>query len=244
MRIGIGVTTYKRPKTLSLTMRQFAKHTKETEGVEFCYHVQHFYPLKHKGIAEVKNLCIKALMEQDCDFIYLFDDDCFPIHPEWWKPFVEAHLRTGQHHFLWLKEEKIRSVAKLSGAKLIKEENGITVFKNAQGCCIFLTKYAVMAAGGFDERFKGYGYEHENYSLRIHQLGMNTMGAFLSVPDIELYIYSLDVLGPQPYASQLGKEYEAKTGLMKSTRSNADLRKSLDKNHKLFHEPSQVYIPL
>lgn len=242
MRIGIGITTTKsRPKTFALCMRQFKKHIKPTKDVEFVMHVQYHYP-KHSGIAAVKNDCLRELMNEDCDFLYLFDDDCFPIRDDWWAPFIEAHARTEQHHFLWLMEDIIPMSFKNRRRKT-GEQDGITIFHNAQGCCMFFTKMAVLAAGAFDERYT-YGYEHENYSLRLFQLGMNTIAPMLSVPGIEKYIYSLDVQTAFPYQDQLGKEYNPRTRLVRSAAGNSDIQYGLKKGAEEWMKEAELTIAL
>jgi hypothetical protein len=243
MKIGIAITTFKRPKTLKLALKQFDKHTPKMEGVEFVGHVQHFYPGKHKSIAEVKNLCLKALMEQECDYLYLFDDDCFTVHDDWWKPFIEAHLRTGQHHFLYLLDDSEKLPYYLARRKT-GEQDGVSIFSNAQSCCLFFTRYAVLAVGGFDEAFGTYGYEHEQYSLRIHQSGMNTFGPFISVPGIEYYIYSLDVQGGGKFAAQLGAEFDAKLNRPKATLSLSKMQASLAANKQIFEKAVPVFMPI
>jgi hypothetical protein len=224
-------------------MRQFQKHTHNLpEGVEIVYHIQPFYPQKHSGVAAVKNACLRELWTEDCDYFFLFDDDCFPVHDEWWMPFIEAHLRTGQHHFLWLMDDSEKYPLML-GRKKLKEENGVAVYRNSQGCCMFFTRQAVNACGAFDEKFKLYGSEHENYSLRLHKLGLNTIGPYLSVPGIEKYIYSLDVIGTEPYVTYLGNEVDNQ-GKLKSAGNTTALRESATRNEKLLREATRLRIPL
>lgn len=241
--IGVGVTTFNRPRTFRLWMKQFLKHTANLpDGIEIVYHVQTFYPQKHSGIAAVKNACLRELTRENCDYIFLFDDDCFPIRDDWWMPFIEAHLRSGQHHFLWLKDDSDLYPPSI-GRKKLKEENGVSIFRNSQGCCMFLTRPAVNACGAFDEKFGLYGSEHENYSLRVFKLGMNTMGPYLSVPGIEEYIYSLDVMGTKPYQSQLDREVEV-SGRLRSAGNPAKMRASARRNENLLREETQISIIL
>lgn len=232
MKIGVGVTTtFKRPRTYKLWQSQFIKHTKSLpEGLEIVWHTQMFYPQKHRSIAEVKNLCLKAL--KDCDFIFLFDDDCFPIRDDWYAPFIETYMRTGNHHFLWIIDDSAFYPPDV-GRKLINWKDGVHIFKNCMGCCMFLTNAAANNVE-FDERFTGYAFEHEDLSFQVHQLGLNPYGQFLSVPDIEKYIYSLDILGTYPYKERLGSEQ--KNGKMKSAGNKQDMKISREKNMKLFNE--------
>jgi hypothetical protein len=241
--IGVGCTTYNRPRTLKLWIKQFLKHTQNLpEGIEIGYHIQHFHPKKHSGIAAVKNECLRALKADGCDYYFLFDDDCFPIHDMWYAPFIEAHLRTGQHHFLWLKDDSAYYPINV-GRKLLKEENGVTIFRNAQGCCMFMTKNVIEEVGGYDEKFGAYGSEHENYSMRCMQLGYNTLGPYLSTPGIEEFIHSLDVCGTQGYIHQLGTEV-GRDGRLRSAGNPRIMRESAARNEKLLREETAFQIPL
>jgi hypothetical protein len=245
MKIGIAITTFERPKTLKLALKYFNKNTfaNENEPVEFHYHIQHFYPLKHKSIAEVKNLCLKALMQNSCDYLFLFDDDCFPCHKDWWRVFIENHLRTEQHHLLFTVTDPPSTPVSVARKKL-GEENGLNIFRNTQGCCLFLTKQAVMAVGGFDESFSLYGYEHEQYSLRIFTAGLNTIAPFLSIPGIENYIWSLDVQGGARFLHELGSEYDQKHDRPRTSISLKQMQVSLAKNKEIFEKTCKILIPL
>ena len=53
-----------------------------------------------KGVAAAKNECLREL--KDCDYVFLFDDDCFPIKEGWAQMFIDAHNVTGCHHFSYL----------------------------------------------------------------------------------------------------------------------------------------------
>jgi hypothetical protein len=129
------------------------------------------------------------------------------------------------------------------GRKKLDERDGVTLFRNSQGCCMFFTRQAVQACGAFDEKFTGYGSEHENYSLRLYRLGLNTFGPYLSTPGIDEYIYSLDVLGTGPYCRLLGNEVD-KNGRLISAGNTAVLRESAKRNEKLLRESTRLRIPL
>ena len=49
-----------------------------------------------QGVARRKNECLRAL--KDCDYVFLFDDDCFPIKDGW----VNFFIQSGDAHLLYL----------------------------------------------------------------------------------------------------------------------------------------------
>jgi hypothetical protein len=71
-RIGIGITsTPSRPAHLQLCLSQMNKHMPK-DAMLFVAH-----DTNKMGVAHQKNKCLEALNE--CDYVFLFDDDCFPI---------------------------------------------------------------------------------------------------------------------------------------------------------------------
>jgi len=80
------------------------------------------------------------------DYIFLFDDDCFPIKKGWVEYFIRQHKLTGEHHFLYLKET--------GTIKKINTVDGIGWFDNCGGCFMFLTKEVIEKVGGFSKEYK------------------------------------------------------------------------------------------
>ncbi|KKK47262.1 hypothetical protein LCGC14_3156980, partial [marine sediment metagenome] len=154
MNIGLGVTTYKRPEHLKLFKEQLKKFSKRgsTLGLGLLdYLVKiHEYDdeVARKGIAYGKNQCLKAL--KDCDYIFLFDDDCVPIKEGWIKWFIKARKESGQHHFLYLRDTPS---LRCTGVK-----KGIQIFNNCGGAFMFLTKEVLKTVGGFNKNYGLYGH--------------------------------------------------------------------------------------
>jgi glycosyltransferase involved in cell wall biosynthesis len=174
---GIGITTVNREKHLDLVIDQIRRHTPTNTRI-FIYHDTH-----KNGVAHAKNECLKEL--SDCDHIFLFDDDCFPILTGWDQFFIDHHQRTGQHHFMYLKDTP--SIIKTG------VHDDIGLYHNCAGCFMFLTKEVIEKVGGYNPNYKGYGYEHAGYSNRIFWSGLNTFGAYLCPEKAGEFIYSLDL---------------------------------------------------
>ena len=85
MKIGIGVTTYNRPGHMALWKKQLYRHAPgNTYEVYVAADSQ-----TRLGIAARKNECLNTL--KNCDYIFLFDDDCFPVKNGWEDYFIDAH---------------------------------------------------------------------------------------------------------------------------------------------------------
>lgn len=243
LHIGVGcTTTFTRPKTFKLWLKQFHKHTSNLpEGCEITYHVQSFYPQKHKSIAQVKNLCINELLSHNVDYLFLFDDDCFPIRDDWYVPFIQASIASGNEHFCWIKDDS--KLLGEDGRKHLYTDRGISVFRGTQGCCVFLTANAARQVQ-YDESFTGYGFEHEDVTVTCYKLGLNKMDGCLSTPDIHRYIYSLDIQGVQPYINQLGGEVFTRYGIpfMKSAMNAQNRKFALDRNREIFNNKHNMQV--
>ena len=97
MKIGIGIVSYLRPKHLYLCREQIFQYAPE----DYRLSVYVDEP-QRMGIAYGKNQNLKDL--KDCDYIFLFDSDTFPLKEGWADFFINAHKASGQHHFMYLKE--------------------------------------------------------------------------------------------------------------------------------------------
>jgi len=179
MRIGIGITsTPSRPAHLELCLSQMNKYMPE-DAMLFVAH-----DTNKMGVAHQKNKCLEALKE--CDYVFLFDDDCFPIENGWADAYISEYIRTGNHHFL-----KINETPSIEIKEVI---DGITSWTNCAGCMMFLTRSAIQTVGVFDESFGRYGYEHAEFTNRIYQNKFNLFGQYLSCTGNEK-IYAIDLQG-------------------------------------------------
>lgn len=158
--IGIGVTTYNRPELLQETLAFFELYEPSRSKYKIKFDLQDDTH-DRKGVAYRKNQNLKAL--KDCDYIFLFDDDCYPINDEWETYFINVHKETGQHHFLF-------NDRKTHGFIMFTDHFVVT--PNTGGVFMFLTKQCVEKIGGFNEKFGLYGFEHADYSNRAHRAGL------------------------------------------------------------------------
>lgn len=170
MKIGIGVTTFHRPECLELFLSQLQKFP---PACEHTLHVAHNIP----NIAMAKNECLHAL--KDCDYIFLFDDDCFPISSGWDLPFIKS----GYGHLLYMNDRYGPT----------QHLDDVTRYRDCSGCFMFITKPVFEKVGYFNAAYGQYGFEHMGYSHRIMRLLKDW--AFLCLNNTHKFIYSLDLQG-------------------------------------------------
>lgn len=222
--IGIGITTHNRNLMAASTVRAIRKLTpgarivvvddasqqrveiKDTEVYRFNENV---------GIARAKNKCLELL--SDCDHIFLFDDDTYPITEGWYKPYVESP----EHHLMYLFENWASGVP-VGDDRIIYKDDRHEAHSHARGCMMYIDHIALATVGGMDVRYGKAMNEHLDWSMRIHNAGLTTF-RYMDVVDSEQLIYSMD------------QHQEARTSIEHRDQSNKYLLKDA--------ETSAAYMP-
>ena len=176
--IGIGLTTYQRPEMLAKCLEHIRKHT----ICEYKLHIAIDTDEDRKGVAARKNECLRAL--KDCDHIFLFDDDCYPIKDGW----IDFFINSGQEHLLFL-NDRLHNFTHQKGI--------VKYYKDCGGVFMYMTKQAVERVGAFNEHFLMYGFEHADYSIRI----LRGHGKYPMLRETEQYLYSEDYSNPNHKSS-------------------------------------------
>jgi len=178
--VGIGITTYKRKDLLEKCLENFQKYSTRP----YKLYVAQDTDANRKGIALRKNECLENL--KDCDYIFLFDDDCYPIQSGWEDFFIKAHKASGYHHFCYLtKNLHIEKNYYFCGDYTIKS------YAQCGGVFMFITKEVLNKVGGFYNGYKFYGFEHLGYTLRIFFAKL-IPEMYLSVDGAENYLFAHD----------------------------------------------------
>lgn len=167
--IGIGITTRNRKNILRFILNKFKAYKigrivvvddnseEKLETSEINGEFEYYYNETRLGIAKSKNKCLSLLNKED--YVFLFDDDCFPICDKWWEPWINCK----ENHLIWTIKEK---------SKIIKENNDTYWWDGCLGVCLFFTRECLNAIGGFDNRFKAWGGEHHELTTRIFKAGL------------------------------------------------------------------------
>ncbi len=214
MRIGIGITTYNRPECLKECLENIEKHTKPCLDYGVVIYTARDTDEDRRGVAFRKNQCLRFL--KDCDYVFLFDDDCFPIKDDW----IEFFINSRQEHLLYL-DRKLHGNYSVNG--------NINNYQNCGGVFMFMTKKAIEKAGAFDEKFGIYGFEHVDYSIRI----LGNRHQYPELKDTWQYLYAHD------YSPNRSHNH-------KSSITDEEKRTHIKNNwDKFFKEPiKDIYIPL
>lgn len=200
MKIAVGITTT--PNRIELFGNTFLKLV-ENSPKSFSFKI--FNDENYEGIAQAKNKCLAMCMETDPDYVIILDDDIYPLVKNWHLPYIES----GLHHAMYIFDRD-------SGQKF---SNGTyKEYVLPRGCLLFFTRYCIDTAGGFDERFKGWGYDHAELSRRIFNMEL-TPAPYIDIPNSTGLFYSHD---------------EHKT--CQSSVSNTNRLRGIKNNQALFNE--------
>lgn len=189
-KIGIGVTTRNRPDLLAVTLQALDQYlppgarvvvvddasTVPVPGADFRF-------TENAGIARAKNKCLELL--DDCDDIFLFDDDTYPQRPGWWKPYVES----AEGHLMYVFIDFVRGG--LRDTAVVYRDSKIVAYSHARGCMLYFKHAAIEAVGGMDPVFGSWGWEHVELSDRIYAAGFTSF-EYMDVADSAGLFYSAD----------------------------------------------------
>jgi glycosyltransferase involved in cell wall biosynthesis len=191
--IGVGITTHNRQALAASTL---AKIQAATPGARIVVVDDASQPRvripgaevyrfdKNVGIARAKNKCLELLA--DCDHIFLFDDDTYPLAPGWTEPYVTSP----EHHLMYLFEAWASGTPVGDDAVIYKDASH-RAHVHARGCMLYVDRLVLDTVGGMDVRFGMAMNEHLDWSMRIHNAGLTTF-RYMDVLGSEQLIYSMD----------------------------------------------------
>lgn len=163
-----------------------------------------------QGIAKAKNKCLE--LAQNYDHIFLADDDVYPKIQGWEKPYLES----GLNHLALTFDKNSKGVRYSASIRCEGSWNGFKTYTAPNGCFLYLNKKVLETAGGFRPEFGIWGFEHVEYSQRIHLLGL-TPHPYIDLPN------SLDLMHVCDYY-----------GEVKSSVTHQEKVKSAEENIKIW----------
>lgn len=191
--IGIGITTHNRNNLAASTAARIAELTPGAriiivdDASEMPFNIPGLEVYRFRqnvGIARAKNKCLELL--SNCEHIFLFDDDCYPLVTGWHKPYVNS----AEHHLMYL-FENWSSGEPVGDDHIIYEDGGIVAHDHARGCMMYVDRQVLETVGGLDTRYGKAMNEHLDWSNRIHNAGLTTF-RYMDVADSDNLIHSMD----------------------------------------------------
>lgn len=209
LKIGVGmITGGKRPIPQQLY--------DNTAGEVFVYH-----DIEHRGPSYSRNQVLKHF--SGYDYLFIFDDDCYPDRHGYEKYFIE---QARKHDVHWM------GIPNIFDNEIHHIEDEMVWWPGGLGPFQFLTRHALDTLGGYNTAYDFYGWEDIAYEVRARRVGF--LGKYNGSP-FPLrglaYIKSLDMYGNK--TNQVYTTLEEK-------------KMYAEKNHALFvHEcqSPQLYYP-
>lgn len=195
-RIGVGITTRNRNKIIAQAVEHHRAHLpagatlvvvddaseKPVDGADFRYDTQ-------AGVATAKNKTIELLMAADVDHLFLFDDDCWPTVDDWWQPYADSP----EPHLMYIFGD-LKKGALLRDIHQLHADDQHIAWSGPRGCMLYAHRTAVEAVGGMDPIFNPWGYEHGDWSNRIHHAGLTTW-RYADITGSDQLLHSMDEWG-------------------------------------------------
>jgi len=177
--VAIGICTYNRAKLLPQTIDQLFQFsdrksrivvandgsTDNTKAVIKKFGLECITG-PNGGPGRNKNRLFKVL--RNYKHIFIIEDDLFLLRKGWEKFFISAYEVSGIHHFTF-------SPPGPYGKCLNESKFGDVIIQHPQfdgGAFAYYSKEVLEKCGGFCKEFKGYGWEHCEFSERIHRAGL------------------------------------------------------------------------
>lgn len=169
------MTTFERPQYLKQVTDSIAKHllkvvdyvviyddgsTKEYPEIGFEFH----RAKKNRGVAYAKNWILKRLLEKDCDYLFLAEDDIIVKSPKAITEYIRLSNISGIEHMMFAHHGEANK------NKLTWQGKGIDLYRNPIGAWCFYTRKVIQEVGLFDENFIN-SWEHVYHSWQIAKAG-------------------------------------------------------------------------
>jgi GT2 family glycosyltransferase len=207
-KIGIGIITCNRSKYLkrlldSLHQTQESKFDeliiindgKEITDIDISY-VAHINNETNLGVGKSKNKALKYLLEKDCEYIFLLEDDIIIKDMNVFQKYIDASSLSGIQHFNFAFHGRDNYNADGSPAVRLRVEYSkdiaVCFYPNVYGAFSFYTKKCLEDVGLMDEEFYN-AMEHVDHTYSIIKAGMHPpFRWFADLVDSSVYIEEID----------------------------------------------------
>lgn len=149
------------------------------------------YPLKSRGaefirtaggvgVGKAKNAAIQNLLDKDCDYIILVEDD-MKFTGNLFAEYIRAYKTTGIHHFMFAYHGPANKAGISYGKPVPRlvfdygpfDELRIALNQHCVGAVTFYTRESLEKVGLYDENFTN-AFEHVDHSYQLAKNGFST----------------------------------------------------------------------
>jgi glycosyltransferase involved in cell wall biosynthesis len=205
-KIGVGIITCNRPKYLKRLLDSIPQNSnideliiindgKEITDIDIS-HVAHINNETNLGVSKSKNKAFKHLLKQNCDYIFLLEDDIIIKDINVFNKYIEASTLSGIQHFNFAfhGRDNYNSVGQPAIRLRVEYSNDVAVcfYPNVYGAFSFYTKKCLDVVGLMDEEYYN-AMEHVDHTFFIAEAGMTTpFRWFADIANSNEYIEEID----------------------------------------------------
>jgi GT2 family glycosyltransferase len=148
------------------------------------------------GVGKSKNIALKHLLEKECDYIFLLEDDIIIKDKDVFNKYIEASKLSGIQHFNFAFHGNDNYLPNGAPAERLRVEYSkdvaVCFYPNVYGAFSFYTKECLEDVGLMDEEYYN-AMEHVDHTFFISQAGMTSpFRWFADIADSNKYIEELD----------------------------------------------------
>lgn len=154
------------------------------------------------GVGEAKNTCLRTLLREGCDHIFLIEDDIFIKDPRVFREYIKASKLTGIQHFNFSQHGVMNKTfgfgVKAPNPRTTISYEGlhIPLYPHCVGAFSYYSRNCLDTAGLIDERYFN-ACEHVDHTYEIIKAGMHP--PFWYFADIDK---SWEYLGDEEWSQQ------------------------------------------
>ena len=115
---------------------------------------------ENRGVAANKNRLLVHF--RNCDLVFIAEDDISFLKEGWIDLYQKAVEETGYQHFNFIVSDYCKGISTIDTFG----QTRLGHCQNLSGVLMVFTKACIRKVGGFNLLFKGYGYEHVDYTKR------------------------------------------------------------------------------
>lgn len=183
-KIGVGIITYNRPDFFHKCYKSLPDYIDNivvvNDGDTFEYKATKNTSTiltRGKNVGYAKNVAMRHLLNNNCDYIFTMEDDIEIIDKQIFKKYIDAYKATGIHHFNFGFSQRENLDTNLNPVyrKIVDYGNTkIILTQNILGAFTFYTRTALQSIGMHYYKFnKGHG-DHLELTYRAYKLGFAT----------------------------------------------------------------------
>lgn len=179
-KIGLGISTFNRPDFFGKAVQGISEQLGNLVDYVVAYNdgsdtglydevysrlpqgLELVHSITNSGVAAAKNALFKKMLDNQCDYLFLMEDDIIPIHPNAITRYIAAEQSTQYEHFNFAHH----GPGNARGP--IREENGLAYYPCTSGAWSLYTRNVIETVGLMDENFYN-AMEHMEHTSRALQ---------------------------------------------------------------------------